>query len=269
MLELAPLLLAGAVAGGLGATLGIGGGVLLVPLLNAGFGLPFDQAAAASLVGVLATAGSVSVSSKTRHLLNIRLAIVLLVFGVPGAIVGGGMLHLLSDTTYRRIFGVTAVAIALLMLTRLDKRNVRPADIDIGTLGSRLFDDDTQTVVAYQVIRVPLACAVAFVAGLLSTLIGIGGGIVIVPALNSLCGVPMRAAAATSAFMIGITAVPGAIARAANGDLGDLHVAAAAALGVFAGYQAGVGIATRAPVRSLKILMAAVLIAIAVRYLLV
>lgn len=267
MLELSELLLAGAVAGGLGATLGIGGGVLLVPLLNAVFGLPFHQAAAASLVGVLATAGSVSVSSRTRHLLNVRLAVVLLLFSVPGALIGGAFLDVLSDVTYKRVFGVTAAAIAVLMLARLDKRNVRPADIDTGALGARLFDDDTQTVMAYRVIRIPLACAVALAAGMLSTLIGIGGGIVIVPALNSLCGVPMRAAAATSAFMVGITAVPGAIAHESLGNLGDLHVAAGAALGVFAGYQAGIWVATRAPVRALKILMAVVLLVIAARYL--
>ena len=98
---------------------------------------------------------------------------------------------------------------------------------------------------------------------MLATLIGIGGGIVIVPVLNSLCGVPMRVAAATSAFMIGVTTVPGAIARWTRGDLGDFHLAAGTALGVFAGYQLGVWLSTRAPVRTLKLLMAAILSVVA------
>jgi uncharacterized membrane protein YfcA len=268
VIELPLLLLAGAVAGCLGALLGIGGGVVLVPLLNAGFGLSFQQAAAVSLVGVLATAGSVAISSKTRELLNVRLAIVLLIFSVSGALAGASLLTVLSDAAYKRIFAVTTVTIAALMLARLDKRNVLPADVDTGTLGGRFHDDDTKTTVAYRIKRLPVATAVATTAGALATLIGIGGGIVVVPALNSLCGVPMRAAAATSAFMIGVTAVPGSIARWNQGHLGDFHVAAGIALGVFGGYQIGVWLGTRAAVRALKILMSIILLAVAARYLL-
>ena len=217
---------------------------------------------------MLATAGSVAVSSATRQRLNVRLAITLLVFSVAGATFGATLLKFLDETDYKRIFGIRAAVIAALMLTRLDKRNIKSAVTDTGVLGGRFFDEDTRETVAYHVVRLPIAAIVSTAAGMLATLIGIGGGIVIVPVLNSLCGVPMRVAAATSAFMIGVTTVPAAVARWHRGELGDFHLAAGAALGVFAGYQLGVWLSARAPVRTLKMLMAAILSVVAARYLL-
>ena len=266
-LELVLMLLAGAAAGCLGSLLGIGGGVLIVPLLNAGLGLSFDQSAAVSLVGVLATAGSVGISSATRRRLNVRLAIVLLIFSVTGATFGAQLLDYFSDRAYKQIFGVTTGVIAVLMVTRFDRRNITSPSAEVNALGARFFDDDTAAMATYRVRRVPIGAAIAFVAGVLASLIGIGGGILIVPVLNALCGVPMRVAAATSAFMIGVTAVPGSIARFARGELGDFHLAAAVALGVFAGYQVGVLLSGRSQVGALKILMATVLGAVAGRYL--
>jgi hypothetical protein len=98
----------------------------------------------------------------------------------------------------------------------------------------------------------------SFVAGNLSTLLGIGGGIVKVPLLNAWCGVPIRAAAATSAFMIGVTATSGAIIYYGRGDVIP-HLAAAAVLGVKIGSFAGLHVAARARVRWIKLLMAIVL----------
>jgi uncharacterized membrane protein YfcA len=95
----------------------------------------------------------------------------------------------------------------------------------------------------------------------------VGGGIVIVPALNVWCGVPMRVAAATSAFMIGVTAVPGVIGYYASGTLGDFHLAGAAALGVLGGYQLGSRLSPAAPVRRLKVLLAILLALVGAVYL--
>src|SRR5512145_908612 len=125
MLTLALTVLVGVLAGGLGALLGIGGGVVLVPLVHAVLGRSFREAAAVSLVAVLATSASVAASTETRRLLNVRLAIVLLIFSVSGATFGASVLHLLLEKTYERIFGLTAAVIAVGMLQRLNKRNVR------------------------------------------------------------------------------------------------------------------------------------------------
>lgn len=261
-------MIAGAVAGCLGALVGIGGGVLLVPVLNSVIGLPFREATAASLVGVLATSSSAGMAPAGRQLHNARLAILLLVFSVSGATLGGQIITRFSDRTFQIIFGVTAAVFAAVMFVRLNKRNVLPAgSVEPGVLGDRLHDHDGGAEVAYRVKRVPLAVTVSFAAGMLTSFIGIGGGILIVPVLNSLCGVPLRAAAATSVLMIGVTAVPSLAAHWAHGYLGDYHLAAMTAIGVLVGFQAGLMISARARVWWLKIFMAAILSVVAVHYL--
>jgi uncharacterized membrane protein YfcA len=261
-------LVAGFAAGGLGALLGIGGGILLVPLLQVGLGLTFREAAGVSLIGVLATSSSVATDAQGRRPLNIRLAATLLVFSVTGATFGAAVLHRLSDRTYEQVFGATAALIAAVMLLRIDQRNiVTDKDFQPGTLGGRFVDDDTKLEVAYRPRRLPVGMAVATAAGMLASFVGVGGGIFVVPALNSWCSVPLRAAAATSAFMIGVTAVPGALAHYAGGYLNDFRLAGFAALGVIGGYQVGVWFSSRAPIKRLKLLMAALLAGVAIEYL--
>jgi uncharacterized protein len=170
MLTLALTMLAGVAAGSLGALLGIGGGVLLVPLVNVFIGRPFREAAAVSLVAVLSTSASVAASHETRQLLNVRLAIVLLVFSVSGATFAATVLHLMPEWAYERIFGATAALISVGMLQRLDKRNVRSSVgvVDPGILGGRFYDEDTQSEVVYHPRRMPLAMFSAFSAGMLA-----------------------------------------------------------------------------------------------------
>ena len=256
-------------AGGLGAMLGIGGGVLLVPVLDRMVGLEFSQAAAISLVGVLATSASVSASTTGRRLLNTRLALLLLAFSVSGAVVGVWTVRLVPSDVLELVFGGTALAAAAVVVARSNVRNIRfDTGLQPGALGGRFLDADTGEHVVYAVKRLPVAMLVSSGAGLLSSWVGVGGGIVIVPALNSWCGVPMRVAAVVSAFMIGVTAVPGVIGYWAHGDLGGFHLAASTAIGVAAGYRIGAWLSRAAAVRTLKFLMAAVLVVVAWTYLL-
>jgi uncharacterized membrane protein YfcA len=258
---------AGVAAGCLGALLGIGGGVVLIPLLNAWMALSFREAAAVSLVGVLATSSSVIGSPVERRPTNVHLAILLLVFSVLGATAGAAVGPTLAVRTLEVIFGVMAAVIAAAMLSRLDRRNViRAADVATGVLGGRFHDDDTGEDVAYRVRRVPVALGVALAAGALASLVGIGGGVVIVPVLNAWCGVPMRVAASTSAFMLGITALPGLVALYSDGHL-NLPIASATALGVLFGYRLGLWLSGRMLVRRLKLMMAGILVLVAIQYL--
>jgi uncharacterized protein len=259
---------AGAAAGGLGALLGIGGGVFLVPFLNLGIGLPFLSAAGISLMTVIATSSAVSARTAGRQLINLRLGMVLEVATVGGAFVGGLTLGRLSERTLQVLFASTAAVIALIVLTRLDRRNViLDPEADPGDLGGRYYEQESGGEVSYRVKRLPLALLVSFVAGMLSTLLGIGGGILKVPALNAWCGVPMRAAAATSAFMIGVTAAASAPIYYARGNIIP-ELGAAAVLGVLAGSRAGFWISDRSRAKGLKILMAAVLGCVALIYVL-
>jgi hypothetical protein len=117
-------------------------------------------------------------------------------------------------------------------------------------------------MVAYRVKRLRLALAASFVAGNVSSLLGIGGGVIKVPVLNAWCGVPVRAAA-TSAFMIGVTATGGAVIYFGRGQLSPA-LAAAAVVGVQIGSRVAIRLGSRVPARGLKALMAAVLVVVAI-----
>ncbi len=257
------IFVSGAAAGGLGALLGIGGGVFLVPLLNLALGLPLRTAAAISLATVIATSSSVSAARRAEQLINIRLGMVLEVATVAGSLLGGLTAHLFSETMLQRLFAIVTVVAALAVLARLNRRNVmRDSNVEPGLLGGQFEEAESGGVVVYRVKRLPVGLLASFVAGNVSSLLGIGGGVLKVPALNAWCGIPVRAAAATSAFMIGVTATGGAIIYLGRGDLPPL-AAAPAVLGVQVGSVLGVRIAHRLPARWLKILLVVVLLSVA------
>ncbi len=254
----------GVAAGGVGALLGIGGGVFLVPLLHLALGFPLRTAAAVSLATVIATSSSVAAGRSGEQLINLRLGMLLEVATVAGSLLGGLTAHLFSEPTLQRLFGIVTLLAAVSVLGRVNRRNVmlHPA-AEPGDLGGRFHEVESGGVVTYQVNRLPLGMFASFVAGNVSSLLGIGGGVIKVPALNAWCGVPMRAAAATSAFMIGVTATGGAIIYYGRGDLPAL-VAAPAVLGVQLGSWIGLALTHRVPAKALKILLVVVLIAVAV-----
>jgi uncharacterized membrane protein YfcA len=266
VLQLVGVIGAGAVAGGLGALLGLGGGVFLVPFLNLGLGLSFHEAVATSLVTVIATSSAVSARSAGKQLINLRLGMLLEVATAAGGLAGGLTMQMLSERTLQILFASVTMAIAFVMLGRLERRNVmKEPNVDPGRLGGRFHEEESGGVVTYRVKRLPLALGVSFVAGNISSFLGIGGGILKVPALNAWCGVPLRAAAATSALMIGVTAVAAVPLYYQQGNIVEV-VAAATVLGVLAGSRIGFWIGARARAKWLKALMAFVLAAVSLSY---
>ena len=258
---------AGTVAGALGALLGLGGGVFLVPFLNAALGMDFKTAAAVSLVTVIATSSAVSASTLGRNLINLRLGMLLEVASAAGGVAAASTVAYLSDVILERGFAVVTALIAVLMLSRLERRNITlDTAVDPGKLGGRFYDEESGANVIYRVKRLPAALAVSFVAGNVSAAFGIGGGILKVPALNAWCGVPIRAAAATSSLMIGVTAVASVPIQYAHGFV-DPPLAAAAVLGVLLGSRAGLWCGARTRTKWLKLLMAAVLAVVSIIYL--
>jgi len=255
------IFVAGIISGGLGALLGLGGGIFLVPFLNLAMKFPFQAAAAISLTTVIATSSSVSAGRAGKQLINIKLGMLLEVATAAGSLLGAVTAMYLAPSTVQRLFGAATIAVSVVMLTRLNRRNVLDASTDPGLLGGRFFDDESGKDVAYRVKRVPLALGASFVAGNLSSLLGIGGGFIKVPVLNAWCGVPMRAAAATSAFMIGVTATSGAVIYYGQGRL-EPALAAVAVIGVQLGSIGGMRFGSKASVKWLKILMAVVLLII-------
>ncbi len=255
---------AGIVAGGVGAMLGIGGGVFLVPLLNLGLGFPIGAAAAVSLTAVIATSSAVTAGQAGKSLINLRFGMVLEIATAAGGVLGGITAQLVTQASLQKLFGVVTAAVAVLTIARANRRNViLDPGADPGVLGGHLHDEETGAMVVYRIKRLPLALGASFLAGNVSSLLGIGGGVIKVPVLNGWCGMPLRAAAATSAFMIGVTATGGVIIYYISGQL--MPVAAAAAiLGVQFGSAAALRISPRIAVRSLKLFLATVLAVVAV-----
>ncbi len=263
-MHIAPVLaliifLSGAAAGSLGALLGIGGGVFLVPLLNLGFGLPIATAAGISLATVIATSSTVTAGKAGQHLMNLRFGMLLEVATAAGSVLGGLTAQLLAQATLQKLFGIVTALVAAVTMSRSRKRNIiTDPSADPGLLGARFHDEESAATVVYRIKRLPLALGASFVAGNVSSLLGIGGGIIKVPVLNAWCGMPLRAAAATSAFMIGVTATGGVIIYYVSGQLPPA-AAASAILGVQLGSWLGLKASPHVPIKSLKLLLAGVL----------
>jgi uncharacterized membrane protein YfcA len=253
------IFVAGVIAGAMGSLLGLAGGVFLVPFLNLGLNFSFPVAAAISLTTVIATSSSVSAVRSREHVINLRLGMLLEVATAGGSLLGGITAQLIEPAHLQKLFGLTMAAIAATMMTRLNRRNViLDPSVDPGSLGGRYVEQESGGEVRYRVKRLPLAMIASFVAGNVSSLLGIGGGVIKVPVLNAWCGVPLRVAAATSAFMIGVTATPGAIIYYGRGQLIPA-LAAAAVLGVQLGSWRALQLAPKVPAKWLKLLMAIVL----------
>lgn len=264
VLDAALVMSVGALAGILGALLGLGGGVFLVPLLTLGVHLPFRQAVAISLLGVIATSGMVTANTTGQRIVNVRLGMVLEIATTLGGLAGGLTALMLSHQTLSFLFASVAATLAAVML---HQRNavveVYGEGADPGWLGGCFYSRERGRAVTYPVKRLPVALGMSFLAGNVSGLLGIGGGVLKVPALTAWCGVPMRVATATSALMLGVTAVATLPIYYAHGDVVP-PLGAAAVLGVLAGSRAGLWAGRRTKAKSLKLLMAGVLLAVSI-----
>ena len=251
-------------AGALGIVLGLGGGIFLVPFLTLAVGFPLKSAAAISLATVIATSSAVSARRTGNQLINLRFGMVLEVATTAGSLLGGITAQFVAESVLQRLFGIVAIAVAFVMLGRINRRNViaDPA-ADHGRLGGRFYEAESGGTVTYRIKRLPVAMLASFLAGNVSSLLGIGGGIIKVPVLNAWCGIPLRAAAATSAFMIGVTATAGAVIYYGHGQL-EPALAAAAVLGVQLGSWGGMHFGAAASTKWLKVMMAIVLFILAV-----
>jgi len=265
------LLIVGGVATGVfGSLLGLGGGILIVPLLTLGFGLPLREAVGVSLVCVIVTSGASAAVYLERKVANLRLGMVLELFTAIGAVAGGAIAFLLDERLLAGLFAAMLAYVAVTMLRGAVRPSARAESVESDTPAA---DDDAEssdppaTVSAsdrlsgddYQVHRLGPGALGSVIAGVLSALLGIGGGIVKVPVLHVVMGVPLRVATATSNLMIGITASTSAIVYLLRGGI-DPYAAGPAALGVFVGASIGSRTAHRVDVRVLRLLFVVVLL---------
>lgn len=258
------LLLGGFVTGTFGALLGLGGGVFLIPFLVLVLGLPIHQAVATSIVAVIATSSAGAAMNLERHTVNMRLGMLLEIGTVLGAIAGGITANYLSGAVLARLFAALLFVVSLLMVRRARTHTGSETVHLDGILPGTYADDATGQPVTYTVKRIPAVMGVSLVAGNVSGLLGIGGGIFKVPAMSMISGIPIKAATATSNFMIGVTAAASAFIYFAHGHL-DPFVGSAAALGVLAGSFAGVRLSRKIHSQILTWVFALVLLAVSIQ----
>ncbi len=254
----------GAAAGVFGSLLGLGGGILIVPLLTLGFGLPLREAVGVSLVSVMMTSSAAAGVYLERHVANLRLGMTLELFTAIGALVGGSVAFLIDERLLSLLFATLLAYVAFTMLrarpggTRL---SVDMLELDLTaedralsqpTILDRLGGD------GYQVRNLGRGVAGALGAGVASAMLGIGGGIIKVPLMHLAMGVPLRVATATSNLMIGITAAASAVIYLIHGGI-DPYVAGPTGIGVFVGATAGSRLGHRVDLGYLRLLFVVVL----------
>jgi uncharacterized protein len=263
----------GAAAGIFGSLLGLGGGILIVPLLTLGFGLPLREAVGVSLVSVMMTSSAAAGVYLERHVANLRLGMTLELFTAIGALVGGSLAFLLDERLLSLLFAILLAYVAITMLQARTRDTALSADLDVvGVLG----DDPTPSIPTvldrlggdgYQVRNLGRGVLGALGAGVASALLGIGGGIIKVPLMHLAMGVPLRVATATSNLMIGITAAASAVIYLIHGGI-DPYVAGPTGIGVFVGATAGSRLGHRVDLRYLRMLFVVVLAYTAIQMLL-
>ncbi|HEX5014587.1 MAG TPA: sulfite exporter TauE/SafE family protein [Candidatus Limnocylindrales bacterium] len=258
----------GVAAGFFGSLLGLGGGTLIVPLLTLVFNLPLLTAVGVSLICVIVTSGASAGVFLERHVANLRLGMTLELFTAIGALIGGLVAFLLPERALEGLFAVLLVYTSLSMARRGRVAGGPEEETVVdGEPPDDTFFDANLSGPTYRVRRVPAGAAGSVGAGVVSALLGIGGGIVKVPVMHLVMGVPLRVATATSNLMMGITASAGAFIYLSRGLI-DPFVASPTALGVFVGASLGSRVVHRIDLRILRGLFIAILLYTALQMLL-
>jgi uncharacterized protein len=256
-------------AGLLGALVGLGGGIIVVPALTLAMGIDIRYAIGASIVSVIATSSGAAASYVREHLTNLRAAMFLELATTSGAISGAFLAGIIGGRWLYILFGALLGYSAFAMLSRPpDSTNPVPPDplADRLRLHGSYFDPATGKMHDYRVGRSKFGLFLMYLAGAVSGLLGIGSGALKVPAMDLAMGIPMKVSTATSNFMIGVTAAASAGVYFSRGDI-DPFVAGPVATGVVLGAFAGSRLLTRISARRLQLLFVVVLVAISLQML--
>ena len=258
------LLALSVVAGFIGSLVGLGGGIVIVPMLSLLYGIDIRYAIGASIISVIATSSGAAAAYVREHLTNLRAAMLLELGTTTGAISGAFLAGILHSQRLFVIFGIVMGCSALAMLYRVkDRDRYVPPDPWAASLqlhGS-YFDEALNRAISYRITHTRLGLALMYFAGMISGLLGIGSGALKVPAMDLAMRIPIKVSTATSNFMIGVTAAASAGVYFSRGDI-DPVIAAPVAIGVVLGAALGSKVLSRADNRAIRVLFVIVLLII-------
>jgi uncharacterized membrane protein YfcA len=254
-------------AGMLGALTGLGGGIVVVPMLTLLFHVDIRYAIGASLVSVIATSSGAAAAYVREGFTNVRVGILLEVATTIGALAGAAIAGVTPTSILGILFGI------VLLFTAYKSRQPHAEHALLTTpdkWAHRLRLDSTYPTAAgkqaYSVQRVPAGFGLMFLAGVVSALLGIGAGIVKVIAMDQTMRLPFKVSTTTSNFMIGVTAAASAGVYLHRGYI-DPTIAFPVMLGVLGGAMLGARILSRANTAWLRQLFTAVVVIAAIEML--
>ncbi|MBI3817361.1 MAG: sulfite exporter TauE/SafE family protein [Planctomycetes bacterium] len=266
ILQITELVAAGFGAGTVGAMLGVGGGMIIIPILTTAFEFQFEHARATSLFAVIATSSGVAVATGKERFGNLRLGVLLSLPTALVAFLNAWLAQGFKASVLYLLFSVILIIAGILMWRPdPDERALSDNFHNGGVAGpfdGSFHDPKFKKNINYRVRNVPAIMGVSCIAGGVSGLLGVGGGVFQVPAMAILGGLPMRAAAATSNFLLGITAAASLPFYMARGQVRPVETAAVV-LGVLLGAFFGSWIAMKIHGNTLRRLFIIVLGALA------
>ncbi|MGH2449407.1 MAG: sulfite exporter TauE/SafE family protein [Chloroflexota bacterium] len=254
------------VSGAFGSVLGIGGGLFIIPSLTLFLFVPLKTAIAASVIAVIATSLGGGNRYVRQHLADIRLGLLLALATAPGAVVGALVATHVSARVLAAVFALVLLASAYRMVVRGGAAPAAAATVETEDRGLQFkgeyLEPSTGEAVRYRILGVPFGVGASALAGLISGMLGVGGGIIQVPVMSLVMRAPIKVAAATSTYIIGITAMAGAFVYYNHRpSFVDPSLAVPVTLGVFLGSQVGSRVLSRISQVALRRFFTVVLVA--------
>ena len=263
------LILVSFIASVIGSLIGLGGGIIITPVLVLCFGVDIRYAMGAALCSVIATSSGAAAAYLRDGISNMRIGLFLCIATTIGAVCGALASAELNQSVLSIIFGVALLLTAFLSLKKKKGGVVPTEESSPVAIKIRLPGEmpDGKTNVPYGVVRVLPGFIVMWVAGVLSGLLGIGSGAFKVLAMDQIMRIPFKVTTATSNFMIGVTAAASVGIYLQKGYF-DPVLATPVSLGSLAGAFLGAKLLTIAPVKVLRLIFLVAIFVIAIQMIL-